>query len=53
MMASFFDPRINDSDKLFELTKEESKHICRVLHMKELDQLTMRDAKGRSYFMFN
>ena len=38
-MASFYDPRIKISDETFQLSEEESKHICRVLRLKENDTI--------------
>jgi len=48
-MASFYDPRIQVSDKTFQLSVEESKHICRVLRLKENDTIEMLDGKGRLF----
>lgn len=48
-MASFYDPRIQVSDKTFQLSEAESKHICRVLRLKENDTIEILDGKGRLF----
>ena len=48
-MASFYDPRIQVSDKTFQLSEEESKHICRVLRLKENDSIEILDGLGRIF----
>jgi 16S rRNA (uracil1498-N3)-methyltransferase len=48
-MASFFDPKISSLDKFFQLTEEESRHICRVLRLKDNDLITLLDGRGRSF----
>ena len=48
-MASFYDPRIQISDKTFQLSEEESKHICRVLRLKENDSIEILDGLGRIF----
>lgn len=48
-MASFYDSRIQTSDKTFQLSEEESKHICRVLRMKENDIIEILDGNGHLF----
>lgn len=48
-MASFYDPRIQVSDQSFQLSEEESKHICRVLRLKENDTIELLDGFGRLF----
>jgi 16S rRNA (uracil1498-N3)-methyltransferase len=48
-MASFYDPCIQTSDKTFQLSEEESKHICRVLRLKENDHIEILDGFGRLF----
>lgn len=49
-MASFYDPRIKMSDETFQLSEEESKHICRVLRLKENDTIEILDGLGRIFY---
>jgi 16S rRNA (uracil1498-N3)-methyltransferase len=48
-MASFYDHRIQITDKSFQLSEEESKHICRVLRLKENDSIEILDGLGRIF----
>ena len=48
-MRLFFDANINSTSKDFVLSEEESKHIVRVLRMKDGDQLGLLNGKGGSF----
>jgi 16S rRNA (uracil1498-N3)-methyltransferase len=46
-MASFFDPTILADQRFHTLSEEESKHICKVLRLKEGDRIEILDGKGK------
>jgi len=48
-MRVFFDENINDSIKSHTICEDESKHIVRVLRMKEGEQLLLVNGKGESF----
>ncbi len=48
-MRVFFDENINNSLKSFTICEDESKHIVRVLRMKEGQQLMLVNGKGESF----
>ena len=48
-MRLFYDKNINASDKTFVLSEDESKHIVRVLRMKNGEQLGLLNGKGSSF----
>ncbi len=48
-MRLFYDPHINPGTKTHTLSPEESKHIVRVLRMKEGDELALLDGNGNYY----
>lgn len=48
-MQLFYSPNINSENTQFTFSKEESKHIVRVLRKKEGDLLTITDGKGHLF----
>ncbi|MBL1280339.1 MAG: 16S rRNA (uracil(1498)-N(3))-methyltransferase [Fluviicola sp.] len=48
-MRLFYDANIKKSDSTFTLTEEESKHVVRVLRMKEGDRIALLNGKGDSF----
>ncbi len=48
-MRVFFDENINSTLESFTLSEDESKHIIRVLRMKEGEQLILVNGKGESF----
>ncbi|MGB0973504.1 MAG: 16S rRNA (uracil(1498)-N(3))-methyltransferase [Flavobacteriaceae bacterium] len=50
-MQLFYSPNINTEHQQFTFSKEESKHIVRVLRKKEGDKLTITNGKGTLYFV--
>ncbi len=48
-MRLFFDANISTSHSTFQLSEEESKHICKVLRMQEGDSIGLLNGKGE-YF---
>jgi 16S rRNA (uracil1498-N3)-methyltransferase len=48
-MHLFYTPTINNSDTIFTLSENESKHAVRVLRLAELDNVTLIDGKGTFY----
>lgn len=49
-MAQFFDPSITPEDKFFTLNEEESLHICKVLRLKNGQEIEIVNGKG---FLFH
>ena len=45
-MHLFYDPTINTRDKTHTLSEEESKHACRVLRLKEGDEILLLNGNG-------
>lgn len=45
-MHLFYDPTINSRDKTHTLSEEESKHACRVLRLKEGDEILLLNGNG-------
>jgi len=48
-MRLFYDANIKESDTTFTLTEDESKHVIRVLRMKEGEQIGLLNGKGGSF----
>ena len=45
-MHLFYDPTISSTDKTHTLSEEESKHACRVLRLKEGDEIALLNGNG-------
>lgn len=45
-MAQFYDSNINSTDKTFTLNEEESLHICKVLRLREGQEIELVNGKG-------
>lgn len=48
-MHIFFDPTLSLNSQRFTLSEEESKHACRVLRLKEGDEIGMVNGKGAEF----
>ena len=48
-MHLFYDPTISAGEQLHILSEEESKHACRVLRLKEGDEIALLNGKGSEF----
>lgn len=48
-MRLFYDPNITPEQQMFQLSEEESKHICKVLRMNEGDAVGILNGKGEIF----